>query len=82
MFAAIPVSYAGDRVPAKRTAKAGTVASVVAPSGKAAKPAGTPARSGNPSVVAVKSPARKPDVAQAPRKAPARKPVAIHTPGA
>jgi membrane-bound lytic murein transglycosylase D len=82
MFAAIPVAYAGDRVAAKRTAKAGTVASVVAASGKAAKPAGVPARIGSPSVVAVRSPARKPDVAQAPRKAPARKPVAIHTPGA
>lgn len=82
MFAAIPVAYAGDRVPAKRTAKGRTVASVVAASGKASKPSGAPARAGSPSVVAVRSPARKPDVAQAPRKAPARKPAAIHTPGA
>ncbi len=70
MFAAIPVAYAGDRVPVKRTAKAGP-----APV-KTSKPA-------SPAVVAVKASSKKPVVAQAPRKAPARKPAAApHTPGA
>jgi membrane-bound lytic murein transglycosylase D len=84
-FAAIPMAYPGDRVPAKRTAKAGPAAPIASASMKASKPNAVPARAakpGSPSVVAVKTSVKKPDVAQAPRKAPARKPAAApHTPG-
>jgi len=70
LFAAIPVAYPGDRVPVKRTVKAGP-----APV-RTSKPV-------SPAVIAVKAPAKKPVVAQAPRKGPARKPAAApHTPGA
>jgi len=88
MFAAIPVAYAGDRVPVKRTAKAGAATSVKAAvkpgtASTTTKPAKTPSKPGSPSVVVVKAPAIKPVVAQAPRKAPARKPAAApRTPGA
>jgi hypothetical protein len=82
MFAAIPVSYSGDRVAPKRTAKTGAVMASV----KGAKPGAVPAKasskSGSPSVMAVKTSAKKPDVAQAPRKTAVRKPAAVHTPGA
>ncbi len=82
MFAAIPVSYSGDRVASKRTAKTGAVMASV----KGAKPGAVPSKasskSGSPSVMAVKTSAKKPDVAQAPRKTAVRKPAAVHTPGA
>jgi membrane-bound lytic murein transglycosylase D len=88
LFAAIPVAYAGDRPPVKRTGKPGQVASVVAASGKTAAKPGAPAstkassKPASPQAVAVKAPVKKPVVAQA-HKTPIRKPAVVpHTPGA
>ena len=70
-FAAIPVSYPGDRVQPKKAPAVAKRSSAAAKSGKSA------AASVEPRPVAKKSP-----VAQAAKKSPAHKPAATHAPGA